>query len=72
MIAALTGALLVVAGLGGVGFTVSLLMNELAYDGAHGVAVQGTLAVLLASVASVIIGGTIGALRSRWYRRAEA
>lgn len=63
------GDLLVVAGLGGVGFTVSLLMNELAYDGAHGVAVQGTLAVLLASVASVIIGGTIGALRSGWYLR---
>ena len=66
------GDLLVVAGLGGIGFTVSLLMNELAYEGDRAIAVEGTLAVLVASVVSVAIGGVIGAVRSAHYRRQVA
>ncbi len=56
-----------VAGLGGIGFTVSLLMNELAFEG--DVADQVTLAVLIASVAAAVIGGTLTAVRSRHYAR---
>lgn len=61
--------LLVIAALGGIGFTVSLLMNELAYAGSPTIATEGTMGVLGASLIAVIIGGTAGGLRSRWYRR---
>ncbi|MHB1171651.1 MAG: Na+/H+ antiporter NhaA [Lacisediminihabitans sp.] len=63
------GDLLAVAGLGGVGFTVSLLMNELAYRSAPEVAVEGTLAVLVASVIAGILGIVLTTSRSRHYRR---
>lgn len=63
------GDLIAVAGLGGIGFTVSLLMNELAFSQQEDVANEVTLAVLLASVAAAVIGGTLTALRSRRYRR---
>lgn len=59
------GDILVVAGLGGIGFTVSLLMNELAFGAEPELADQVTLAVLLASAIAVVVGGTITALRSR-------
>ena len=62
------GDLLVIACLGGIGFTVSLLMNELAFESKPAVATEGTLGVLVASLVAVIVGGTAGALRSRWYR----
>ena len=58
-----------VAGLGGIGFTVSLLMNELAYEGQHAIATQGTLAVLAASVIAAIIGTLLVIARARAYRR---
>ncbi|MBX3067550.1 MAG: Na+/H+ antiporter NhaA [Cryobacterium sp.] len=61
--------LAVVAGLGGVGFTVSLLMNELAFEANHTIAAEGTLAVLAASGISAILGITIGLIRSRHYRK---
>ncbi|MCU1421525.1 MAG: Na+/H+ antiporter NhaA [Microbacteriaceae bacterium] len=57
-----------VAGLGGIGFTVSLLMNELAYEGDHEVATEGTLAVLAASVVAAIIGTILVSARARAYR----
>jgi len=61
------GDILTVAALGGVGFTVSLLMNELAYRGAPEVAVEGTLAVLSASVIAGIVGVAFTIVRSRHY-----
>ena len=66
------GDLLTVAALGGIGFTVSLLMNELAFENARALATEGTLGVLAGSVVSMMLGGTVGALRSRWYARREA
>lgn len=66
------GDILAVAGLGGIGFTVSLLMNELAYAGNKPIAVEGTLAVLVASILAAVIGVTLTALRSRHYRISEA
>jgi Na+:H+ antiporter, NhaA family len=66
------GDLLTVAALGGIGFTVSLLMNELAFDDQRAFATEGTLGVLVGSIISMVLGGTVGALRSRWYGRREA
>ncbi len=65
------GDIVAVAGLGGIGFTVSLLMNELAFAGNHDVAVEGTLAVLVASVLAAVIGVILTSLRSRHYRAGE-
>lgn len=56
-----------IAALGGIGFTVSLLMNELAFEPQPEVADEVTFAVLLASVAAAIVGGTLTALRNRHY-----
>jgi NhaA family Na+:H+ antiporter len=61
--------LFVIAALGGIGFTVSLLMNELAFEGDRVAATAGTLGVLTASVIAIVIGGAAGGLRSRWYAR---
>lgn len=62
------GDIVAVAGLGGIGFTVSLLMNELAYASQEEVAVEGTLAVLIASMIAAIIGVILTAIRARHYR----
>lgn len=62
------GDIIAVAGLGGIGFTVSLLMNELAYAKLPEVAVEGTLAVLAASIVSAVIGVVLVSLRARQYR----
>ena len=61
---------LVVAGLGGIGFTISLLMNSLAFRGE--VAVEGTLAVMVGSGVALALGGTITMVRARQYRTAES
>jgi len=63
------GDIIAVAGLGGIGFTVSLLMNELAFEGQETVANEVTLAVLLASVIAAVVGGTLTWRRSRAYAR---
>ncbi|WP_349897989.1 Na+/H+ antiporter NhaA [Parafrigoribacterium soli] len=63
------GDIVMVAALGGVGFTVSLLMNELAFRGQPEVAVEGTLAVLSASLIASVIGIVFTVARSRHYRR---
>ncbi|WP_127793992.1 Na+/H+ antiporter NhaA [Agromyces sp. LHK192] len=60
--------LLVVGALGGVGFTVSLLMNELAFAAQRDVADEGTLAVLLGSGIAIVISAIAVTLRSNWYR----
>ena len=61
---------LVTAGvLGGVGFTVSLLMNELAFARHPEVADEGTLAVLLGSTVSIVLSAVLVARLARHYRR---
>lgn len=62
--------LIMVASLGGIGFTVSLLMNELAFASNHEVVDEGTLAVLLGSGISVVVSAVLVTLRSRQYARA--
>lgn len=61
---------LVVALLGGIGFTVSLLMNELAYRRLEEVAAEGTLAVLAGSLIAMVAGTAYTAVRARSHRRA--
>ncbi|MCU1543462.1 MAG: Na+/H+ antiporter NhaA [Microbacteriaceae bacterium] len=55
--------------LGGIGFTVSLLMNELAFAGSGEVADEGTLAVLLGSVVSMIVAGVLVSRLAAKHRR---
>ncbi len=57
--------LITVAVVGGIGFTVSLLMNELAFADAPDLRDQGVLAVLTGSAISIVIGGCFVAWRSR-------
>lgn len=64
--------LLVVGALGGVGFTVSLLMNELAFAGLPEVADEGTIAVLLGSGVAIVASAVAVSLRSAHYRRLGA
>jgi len=66
------GDLAVVATLGGIGFTVSLLMNELAYESLPEVAAEGTLAVLTGSVIAAVVGVTVTAIRARQHRARQA
>jgi NhaA family Na+:H+ antiporter len=63
------GDILMVSALGGIGFTVSLLMNELAYRRSPEVAVEGTLAVLAASAVAGLVGVVFTIVRSRHYRQ---
>ena len=63
------GDIFVVASLGGIGFTVSLLMNELAFEGSREVAAEGTIAVILGSLISAVVAIVITTLRARRYRR---
>lgn len=70
---ALTGwDLIAVAALAGIGFTVALLMNELAFGARPEVADSGVLAVLAGSVFSAVLGGALIAWRARVYRRTAA
>jgi len=61
--------LLAAGALGGVGFTVSLLMNELAFAAQPEVADEGTLAVLLGSSISIVIAAVLVSTLARYYRR---
>lgn len=63
------GDLVVVGALGGIGFTVSLLMNELAFTALPEVADEGTLAVLLGSGIAIVLSAVVVTLRSRRYQR---
>ncbi len=61
--------LITVGALAGIGFTVSLLMNQLAFAADGGVADQGVLAVLVGSAASIAIAAiAIQVLRRRQER----
>jgi len=56
---------LVVATLGGVGFTISLLMAELAFRGDRDLVASATLAVLAGSLVAIVIGGVTTAVVAR-------
>ncbi|PPL15819.1 Na+/H+ antiporter NhaA [Microterricola pindariensis] len=62
------GDLLVVASLGGVGFTVSLLMNELAFASSQEVVDEGTIAVLLGSAVAMVFSAAFVSWRAAQYR----
>lgn len=64
--------LLTIALLGGIGFTVSLLMNELAFAGSPEVRDEGTLAVLLGSGISMVAAAIVVSIRSRRLRAGGA
>ncbi|PZQ92072.1 MAG: sodium:proton antiporter [Leifsonia xyli] len=57
--------ILVIASLGGVGFTISLLMAELAFRGEPRLVASATLAVLGGSLLALLIGGTTTMLVAR-------
>ena len=61
--------LLTVAAVAGIGFTVSLLMNELAFAGDDAIRDEGVLAVLVGSAVAILIGGSLVSWRSRHYRK---
>jgi NhaA family Na+:H+ antiporter len=63
---------LAVAALAGVGFTVSLLMAKLAFQDHPELAAEATLAVILGSVISMLIGALIAQSRARYYRKPQA
>ncbi|TPW73204.1 Na+/H+ antiporter NhaA [Schumannella sp. 10F1B-5-1] len=65
------GDALAVGALGGIGFTVSLLMNGLAFAD-HRVADEGTLAVLLGSGVSIVLAAVLLRWRLRVRRRRDA
>jgi Na+:H+ antiporter, NhaA family len=64
--------LLVIGTLGGIGFTVSLLMSELAFGTETEFGTDGTLGVLCASIIAAGAGAILAAARSRVYVRREA
>lgn len=61
-------ALAVIATLGGIGFTVSLLMNELAFARHPEVADEGTLAVLLGSSVAMVASAIVVSAVARRFR----
>lgn len=61
--------LLTVSAVAGIGFTVSLLMNELAFASNDLIRDEGVLAVLVGSAISIAVGGTLVFIRSRHYRK---
>ncbi|MCS5719145.1 Na+/H+ antiporter NhaA [Herbiconiux sp. CPCC 205763] len=61
--------LMTAGALGGVGFTVSLLMNELAFANSPEVADEGTLAVLLGSAISIVVAAILVSRLAASYKR---
>ena len=62
--------IVMVACLGGIGFTVSLLMGALAFAGSVEVVDEATLAVLLGSGVAMLVSAVVVSVRARQYRRA--
>jgi NhaA family Na+:H+ antiporter len=62
--------IVMVACLGGIGFTVSLLMGALAFAGSVEVVDEATLAVLLGSGFAMLVSAVVVSVRARQYRRA--
>ncbi|WP_298741856.1 Na+/H+ antiporter NhaA [uncultured Microbacterium sp.] len=63
------GDLLAAGALGGIGFTVSLLLSELAFAGAPGIRDQATLGVLAGSGISLILAAGLVSWRAWHHRR---
>ncbi|MCP2637802.1 Na+/H+ antiporter NhaA [Microbacterium sp. HD4P20] len=61
--------LLAAGALGGIGFTVSLLLSELAFAGAPLIRDEATLGVLGGSAISIVLAAILVAMRARHYRR---
>jgi 1,2-phenylacetyl-CoA epoxidase PaaB subunit len=56
----------------GIGFTVSLLINELAFAGEEERATHGTMAVLVGSLTAACLGAALMAWRNAVHRRRAA
>ena len=63
------GDLLAAGALGGIGFTVSLLLSELAFPGEHVLQDEATLGVLAGSAVSLVLAAVLVSWRARRYRR---
>ena len=66
------GDLIAAGALGGIGFTVSLLLGELAFAGDAEVRAEVTLAVLAGSIISMGLAGIFVSLRAHKYRKVAA
>ncbi len=66
------GDLLAVGALGGIGFTVSLLLASLAFEGRPEVVAQATLGVLAGSAVAVVLAVVLVSTRATRYARANA
>lgn len=64
--------LLAAGALGGIGFTVSLLLANLAFAGDALVRDQAILGVLVGSLIALVLSGIIVSMRAGWYRRTAA
>ena len=62
------GSIVTVSLLGGIGFTVSLLMNELAFAGSEEILDEGVLAVLVGSGIAMVASAVVVSLRARRHR----
>ncbi|MFC4223167.1 Na+/H+ antiporter NhaA [Lysinibacter cavernae] len=62
------GDMIAAGALGGIGFTVSLLMNDLAFADNRAIADQGVLAVIIGSAISIVVSVFVVRLRARHYR----
>lgn len=61
--------ILAAGALGGIGFTVSLLLANLAFAADDVVRDQAILGVLVGSLIALVLSGVLVSLRARWYRR---
>ncbi|MBV0894411.1 Na+/H+ antiporter NhaA [Microbacterium sp. NC79] len=66
------GDLIAAGALGGIGFTVSLLLGELAFAGNAVIGAEVTLAVLAGSIISMVLAGILVTWRARHYRKVAA
>ncbi|MFJ4224494.1 Na+/H+ antiporter NhaA [Microbacterium sp. NPDC089695] len=60
--------ILAAGALGGIGFTVSLLLANLAFAGDAEIRDQAILGVLVGSCAALVLSGVVVSARARWYR----
>lgn len=64
--------ILAAGALGGIGFTVSLLLANLAFGAHDEIRDQAILGVLVGSLIALVLSGIIVSLRARWYRQVAA
>ena len=60
---------LAISGLAGIGFTVSLLMTNLAFKDTQYIVAEATLAVILGSLVAMAFGGWLSQVRGRYHMR---